>query len=129
MRDHNIIQAYKVSDERDSCNLLHFLSQILYWELSALANQAATHTPTPTPTHKHARMHTHTHTHTTLSFILALDGCWCSMPLPGQSTPEKKASTHCIGWDLGLVWTPAENFVQGGIQSPDSSAFHGMPGN
>ena len=70
---------------------------------------------------------THAHTHTTFSFILAsfnlaLDGRWCSMPLPGQSTPEKKSGTHCNGWDLGPVWTAAENFVQAGIQSPDSPA-------
>ena len=44
------------------------------------------------------------------------------MPLPGESTPEKKSGTHCNGWDLGLVWTAAENLVQAGIQSPDSPA-------
>ena len=44
------------------------------------------------------------------------------MPLPGHSTPEKKSGTHCIGWELGLVWTGGENLVQTGIQSPDSSA-------
>ena len=68
---------------------------------------------------------THAHTHTTFSFILAsfnlaLDGCWCSMPLPGQSTLGKKEGTHCIGWDIELVWKAAENLMQARIKSPDS---------
>ena len=36
--------------------------------------------------------------------------------------PEKKSRTHCIGWDLELFWTAAEDLVQAGIQSPDSPA-------
>ena len=61
----------------------------------------------------------HTHTPT---LILALDGFGSSLPLPGHSTPEKKSGTHCTGWELGLVWTAAENLMQARIQSPDSPA-------
>ena len=68
---------------------------------------------------------------------------WVLNATPWPLTPEKKSGTHCIGFDLGQVWTAAENLVQDGIQSPavqlvvshytnhaiPTHTFHGMPGN
>ena len=59
-----------------------------------------------------------THTHT---FSL-----WRWMGVAAQchslATQPQESGTHCIKWEIGLVWTSAENLVQAGIQSPDSPA-------
>ena len=57
----------------------------------------------------------HTYTHI---FILALDGCLCSMPL----NPRREIRFPLFWLGPGLVWTAAECLVQDGIQSPDSPA-------
>ena len=41
---------------------------------------------------------------------------------PWPLTPEKRSGTHCIGLDIGLVWTAEENLEQARIQSADSPA-------
>ena len=63
-----------------------------------------------------------THTHTPL-FHFRTRWVYVLNATPWPLTPEKKSGIHCIGLDIGLVWTAAENLEQAGIQSADSPAY------
>jgi hypothetical protein len=60
----------------------------------------------------------------TLSLTSALDGGVGSTPSPGRFTPGKTRYPIAeeASWNLGPVWSGAENFVPTGIWSPDRQA-------